>query len=100
MPTPVKHELITHEKSMYDDHWSIRISEGPYQGVVYQYDTVSLETRNGDEDDVYLTFNTITLENPDNLNLTAQLFEDTVGDILTSIIEEHLESQNLERDDD
>jgi hypothetical protein len=100
MPTPVKHELITHEKSMYDDHWSIRIAEGAYQGVVYQYDTVSLETRNGDEDDVFLTFNTITLENPDNLDLTAKLFEDTVGDILTSIIEEHLESQNLERDDD
>lgn len=100
MPTPVKHELLTHDKSMYDDHWSIRILEGDYTGVVYQYDTVSMETRENNDDDVYLTFNTITLENSDNLDLTSKTFEDTVGDILVSIIEEHLEQQNLEKDDD
>jgi hypothetical protein len=100
MPTPVKHELLTHDKSMYDDHWSIRILEGEYTGVVYQYDTVSMETRENNDDDVYLTFNTITLENSDNLDLTSKTFEDTVGDILVSIIEEHLEQQNLEKDDD
>lgn len=99
MPTPVKHELLTHDKSMYDDHWSIRILEGEYTGVVYQYDTVSMETRENNDDDVYLTFNTITLENSDNLDLTLKSFEDTVGDILVSIIEEHLEQQNLEKDD-
>jgi len=85
---------------MYDDHWSIRILEGEYTGVVYQYDTVSMETRENNDDDVYLTFNTITLENSDNLDLTSKTFEDTVGDILVSIIEEHLEQQNLEKDDD
>lgn len=100
MPKPVKHELLTHDKSMYDDHWSIRILEGEYTGVVYQYDTVSMETRENNDDDVYLTFNTITLENSDNLDLTSKTFEDTVGDILVSIIEEHLEQQNLEKDDD
>lgn len=100
MPTPVKHELLSHDKSMYDDHWSIRILEGEYTGVVYQYDTVSMETRENNDDDVYLTFNTITLENSDNLDLTSKTFEDTVGDILVSIIEEHLEQQNLEKDDD
>ena len=99
MPKPVKHELLTHDKSMYDDHWSIRILEGEYTGVVYQYDTVSMETRENNDDDVYLTFNTITLENSDNLDLTLKSFEDTVGDILVSIIEEHLEQQNLEKDD-
>jgi len=99
MPTPVKHELLSHDKSMYDDHWSIRILEGEYTGVVYQYDTVSMETRENNDDDVYLTFNTITLENSDNLDLTLKSFEDTVGDILVSIIEEHLEQQNLEKDD-
>ena len=100
MPTPVKHELLTHDKSMYDDHWSIRILEGEYTGVVYQYDTVSMETRENNDDDVYLTFNTIALENSDNLDLTSKTFEDTVGDILVSTIEEHLEQQNLEKDDD
>lgn len=87
----VKHDLITHSKSLYEDHWAIRIQEGEYQGVVFQYDTVSLDEPLEGED-VYLHFNTIELENPNNKDLTSDDFKDTVGDLLVSIIGEHLET--------
>jgi hypothetical protein len=89
----VKHSLIEHDNSFHDNHWAIKIEEGDYEGVVYQYDTVSF---NEEEGDMILSFNTITLDNPDNLNLTTEEFENTVGEILTSIIEEQLEQMTNE----
>lgn len=88
---PVKYQLIEHENSFHENHWSIKIEEGDYEGVVYQYDTVSI---NEEEGDVVLSFNTITLENPKELELTTDEFESTIGDILTSVIEEQLEQLN------
>lgn len=84
----VKYNLIEHENSFHDNHWSVEIEEGDYKGIVYQYDTVSI---NEEEGDIILSFNTITLDNPENLDLTTDEFENTVGEILTNIIEEQLE---------
>lgn len=90
---PVKYQLIEHENSFHENHWAIRIEEGEYEGVSYQYDTVSI---NEEEGDVVLSFNTITLENPKELDLTNDEFENIIGDILTSVIEEQLENMNGE----
>lgn len=90
---PVKYDLIEHDNSFHENHWAVRIEEGQYEGVAYQYDTVSIEEEDGD---VVLSFNTITLENPDELDLTTDEFESTIGDILVSIIEEQLEQMNGE----
>lgn len=89
----VKYELVEHDNSFHDKHWAIRLEEGDYEGVVYQYDTVSF---NEEEGEVVLSFNTITLENPKELDLTTNEFESTIGDILVSIIEEQMEQMNGE----
>lgn len=90
---PLKYQLIEHENSFHENHWAVRIEEGEYEGVAYQYDTVSI---NEEEGDVVLSFNTITLENPKELDLTSDEFENIIGDILTSVIEEQLENLNGE----
>lgn len=84
----VKYELVEHKNQFHDNHWAIAIQEGTYEGVAYQYDTVSI---NEEGSDVVLSFNTITLTNPNELDLTTDEFESIVGDILTSIIEEQME---------
>lgn len=84
----LKYELVEHENSFHDKHWGIRLDEGEYEGVVYQYDTVSF---NEDDGEMILSFNTITLDNPNEKDLTTDEFETILGDILTNIIEEQLE---------
>jgi hypothetical protein len=91
----VCYELVEHENSFHENHWSIKIVEGEYSGVVYQYDTVSINEEN---DNVVLTFNTITLENPNDSNLTCDLFESIIGNILVEIIEEQLEEMKDGKD--
>lgn len=91
----VKFDLIEHDNSFHENHWAVKIAEGDYEGVVYQYDTVSI---NEEEGDVVLSFNTITLDNPKELDLTTDEFESTIGDILTSVIEEQLEQLNDGKD--
>ena len=89
----VKYELIEHDNSYHNNHWAIRLEEGEYKGVVYQYDTVSVNEEGGE---VVLSFNTITLENPDEKDLKTDEFESTIGDILTGIIGEQMENLNGE----
>ena len=84
----VKYDLVEHDNSFHDKHWAVRLEEGDYEGVVYQYDTVSFNEENGE---MILSFNTITLENPNEVDLTTDEFETILGDILTGIIEEQLE---------
>lgn len=90
---PVKYQLIEHENSFHENHWAVKIEDGEYEGVTYQYDTVSI---NEEEGDVVLSFNTITLENPNELDLTTDEFENILGGILTEVIEEQMEQMNDE----
>jgi len=87
----VKHSLVEHDNSFHENHWAIKIEEGDYAGVAYQYDTVSF---NEEEGQMVLSFNTITLDNPDKIDLTTPEFESIIGDILVGIIEEQLEQMN------
>ena len=87
----IKHSLIEHEHSFHENHWAVRIDEGKYEGVVYQYDTVSF---NEEEGDMILSFNTVTLDNPSDIPLTGSDFETILGDILTEIIEQQLEQMD------
>ena len=88
---PVKYQLIEHNNSFHNNHWAIKLEEGTYEGIVYQYDTVSFDGGENGED-VVLSFNTITLENSNDLDLTTEEFETIISNILTEIIEEQLES--------
>jgi len=92
----VSYETLNHEASFHDDHWSIRIKEGKYSDVVYQYDTIEVgeETEDGN---ARLKFNYIVVENPNELELDNNEFIAIMGDILVEFIEEYvgnLDEQN------
>jgi len=85
-----KFELVENKNGFHDDHWCIKILDGDYAGLVYQYDTVKVE-EDKDGDGAVLTFNTITVENPNNCDLTEENDKNILGNILVSIIQEQLE---------
>jgi|TARA_B110000908_G_C10233591_1_gene441957 hypothetical protein len=82
---PVKYDLIQHDGGYHEDHWSIRILEGDLEGVVFQYDTVSIREQ-GDE--AVLDFEILYVEGEEQ---AAAVFdaEKIFGDILVGIIEEN-----------
>jgi len=90
----VKYELIDHPNGFHDEHWCVEIKEGTFKGLIYQYDTIHFkETEEGD--DAILDFNTITVENNDELDLTTEEFSGIIGDVLVSIIEDRLKNEEL-----
>lgn len=91
----LKYELVENDNGFHDKHWSIRIMEGDLEGVVYQYDTVSVNEI-GAEEALELKFNTITVENPDNKDLTAKESIDIMGDILVELINDSV-TERLEK---
>lgn len=92
----VKYSMIEHPNSFHEKHWTILIDEGVYQGVAYQYDTVRFgEEENGD---IVLSFNTVTLDNPNELDLYSEEFEGIMGEVLTDLIEQHLAEEEKNED--
>jgi hypothetical protein len=90
---PTKYELIQHDNQFHDNHWCVKIVEGDYSGVVYQYDTISFKEAPPPSDgefEMVLSFNTLITENPNNLDLADKSFETVAGDILVNIIEERM----------
>ena len=86
-----KYELVDVSKEgFHGDHWGIKVLEGAYEGVVFQYDTVKIEEQTDDGDSV-LTFNTINVEVPEGLDMTEEMNENVFGSILTQIITEEAE---------
>ena len=90
--TVPKFEIVEHPNGYHEDHWCIKILDGEYAGLVYQYDVVKIgeEAEDGSAE---LTFNTITVENPRNVDLTEENDKGILGGILVSIIQEQLEAQ-------
>lgn len=89
------YEVIEHPNSFHNEHWCIQINDGDYEGLVYQYDVVRIgeAAEDGEAD---LTFNTITIANPNNVDLTQENDKGILGGILVNIIQEQLEQLNSE----
>tara|TARA_X000001382_G_C3141991_1_gene169880 strand:+ start:194 stop:505 length:312 start_codon:yes stop_codon:yes gene_type:complete len=86
-----------------DDNWtSIMISKGPYEGIIYQYGKVSVSDEEDENGYGKLSFQYNVLDEVDH-NLKdleeSQEFKNTLGDILTEILDEQLEADNLEYND-
>ena len=97
----VKWSWVTRKE---DKQASLRISEGKFEGVVYQYGKVVLpvEQKINDEGDLPFKFEYSIL---DNANIDREEFGEDffkiIGDILVDIIDEQLQEENLEyRPDD
>ena len=90
-----KYDLVEHKNSFHDDHWAVKVLDGDYEGLVYQYDVVKFnETEDGKETE--LTFSTITLDNPNNVDLTLENDKGIMGAVLTDIITKQLERMDSE----
>jgi hypothetical protein len=88
-----KYDLIEHKNSFHDDHWAVKILDGEYEGLVYQYDIVKFNESEG-EDGADITFNTITLDNPNNADLTEENDKGILGAVLVDIIQQQLEQMS------
>jgi len=89
-----KYRLVDHSNGFHDDHWCVEIAEGEFKGVVYQYDTININEPEKGEDAV-LKFNTITVDNPNEEDLTDDEFAGIIGDILVKIISDRMEEETL-----
>jgi len=88
METP-KYKLIEHEDSS-KDHWCIKIIDGEYNGVIYQYNTVKIDEEK-DGDGAVLSFQTALIEKPEGINLTKEKDESIMGAILVDLVSEQFE---------
>lgn len=87
----VKYDLVEHDNQFHNEHWCIEIQEGTFKGVIYQYDTVNIEEPEEEDGDAVLNFNTVTVSNPNDEDLTDEEFSGIIGDILVEIISERME---------
>jgi hypothetical protein len=87
--TAPKYEFVEHKEGFHNDHWCIKILEGEYEGLVYQYDTVKFD-ESDDPEEAVITYNTITVANPNNVDLTQEDEKGILGSILTNIITEQM----------
>jgi len=85
-----KYDLVKHPDEFHQDHWCVSIQDGPLEGVVYQYDTVNFSSETEDSEEMYIKFNTITVDNPSNADLTTEESVGIMGDILVHLISENL----------
>jgi len=85
----VKYDLVESPEGFHADHWAVKVLEGSCEGLTFQYDTVSFHEREEDGQAV-LDYNTITIDNPTDVDLTSDEAIGIMGDILVDIIEQQL----------
>ena len=86
-----------------EDKWaSILITKGKYTGIIYQYGRVSVAEEENEEGNLPLSFdyNVVDYNNfkEDDIHSSTE-FKNTLGDILVEILDEQLETSNLEYND-
>jgi hypothetical protein len=90
-----KYDLIENKNSFHSDHWCVKILDGEYVGLVYQYDIVRIhEDKEGDGAE--LKFNTVTIENPNKISFTDENDKGILGAVLVDIIKTQMEQMRDE----
>lgn len=81
------------ENDFSDDSWHVKINEGDYAGIVYKYGKIQIK-ENGD--DATLGFQYAIVDLPESFDAeelkSSVEFMNTLGDILSHIIEDSLET--------
>ena len=81
---------------------SILITKGKYTGIIYQYGRVSIAERENEDGNLPLSFdyNVVDYNNFKESDIhSSKDFKNTLGDILVEILDEQLETENLEYND-
>ena len=85
------------------DQWaSILITKGKYEGIIYQYGRVAVaeEEKVNGEMPLSPNYNIVDINGHDKEELDSSTdFKNTLGDILVEILDEQLETGNLEYND-
>mgnify|MGYP003671332881 FL=1 len=85
------------------EQWaSIMLTNGEYEGVIYQYGKVSVPEEEDENGNMPLSFkyNVLDYNGHDQEDLeSSDNFRNTLGDILVEILDEQLEANNLEYND-
>jgi hypothetical protein len=81
------------ENDFSDDSWHVKINKGTYKDIVYKYGKIQIK-ENQDEATLGFQYSIIDLpEHFDKEELNSNVdFMDTLGDILSHIIEDSLET--------
>jgi|TARA_B110000902_G_scaffold32364_1_gene34547 hypothetical protein len=81
---------------------SIMLTNGEYEGVIYQYGKVSVPEGEDENGNMPLSFkyNIVDYNGHDEEDLeSSKDFKNTLGDILVEILDEQLEASNFEYND-
>jgi hypothetical protein len=81
---------------------SIMLTNGEYEGVIYQYGKVSVPEGEDENGNMPLSFkyNIVDYNGHDEEDLeSSQEFKNALGDILVEILDEQLEASNFEYND-
>ena len=81
---------------------SIMLTNGEYEGVIYQYGKVSVPEEEDENGNMPLSFkyNIVDYNGHDEEDLeSSKDFKNTLGDILVEILDEQLEASNFEYND-
>jgi hypothetical protein len=81
---------------------SIMLTNGEYEGVIYQYGKVSVPEGEDENGNMPLSFkyNIVDYNGHDEEDLeSSQDFKNALGDILVEILDEQLEASNFEYND-
>lgn len=81
------------ENDFSDESWHVKINEGTYKDIVYKYGRIQIK-ENGDEATLNFQYSIVDLpDHFDQEELKSSVdFMDTLGDILSHIIEDSLET--------
>ncbi len=84
--TTTKYDFVPDKKDKTLE--CVRILEGKYKGMIYQYGTASFE-ENNNEDNALLSFNYRIVESVEDVD--PDELQEILGDILVDILDEHVE---------
>ncbi len=92
--------IDTHPKAFHEDQGCVRIISGEYADVIIQFDVIQArEEKNENGDNIAkFNFNFMICENPNDLDLTQQVFKDKLGNILQNLLQQHFKRQDAEQD--
>lgn len=91
-----KNDYTFVQRKEADDFWHVQLKSGDYSGIVYRYGRI--EVQETSDDNATLKFNYIVESIPDDLGMDQDdlkhdaTFMNHLGDVLTHILEDAMES--------
>ena len=78
-----------------DDFSCLKITEGEYKDVIYEYGKVQFASEENAVGQMPLRFNYEVMKNPNNVDTENEKFRNKIGDILVEVMEEQIKDGKL-----